>query len=97
MHSTKTKSGDDLDNSVYTMDGFRECLEYMGHPVSNERYKDIILQTLHAEHERVCTASYERRYFYLAAIRRMISALYVDCLSRPNNPPLVAGRGLLCR
>ena len=24
----------------------------------------------------------------------MISALYIDCLSRPNNSPLVAGRGV---
>ena len=44
LHSTKMKSGDDPDDFLYTMDGFR--------------------------------------------------ALYIDCLSRPNNSPLVAGRGV---
>ena len=75
------------------MDGFREHLEDMGQPVPDERHEDITLQVLPAEYERVGTASYERRDFHLADIRRMMSALYIDCLSRPNNSPLVAGRG----
>ena len=86
------KSGDDPDDFLYTMDGFRERLEDMGQPVPGERYEDIILQALPVEYERVRTASYERRNFYLADIRRTMSALYIDCLSRPNNSPLVAGR-----
>ena len=76
------------------MDGCREHLEDMGQPVPDERYEDIILQAIPAEYERVRTASYERRDFHLADIRRMMSALYIDCLSRPNNSPLVAGRGV---
>ena len=94
LHSTKMKSGDDPDDFLYTMDGFRERLENMGQPVPGERYEDIILLSLPAEYERACTASYERRDFHLADIQRMMSALYIDCLFRPNNFPLVAGRGV---
>ena len=94
LHSTKMKSGDDPDDFLYTVDGFRERLEDMGQPVPDERYEDIILQAIPAEYERVRTASYERRDFHLADIRRMMSALYIDCFSRPNNSPLVAGRGV---
>ena len=43
LHSTKMKSGDDPDDFLYTMDGFRERLEGMGQPVPDERYEDIIL------------------------------------------------------
>ena len=76
------------------MEDFRERLEDMGQPVPDERYEDIILQAIPAECERVRTASYESRDFHLADIRRMVSALYIDRLSRPNNSPLVAGRGV---
>ena len=88
------KSGDDPDHFMYTMNGFRECLEDMSQPVPDEWYEEIILQALPAEYERVRTASYERLDFHLADIRRMVSALYIDCLYRPNNSPLVAGRGV---
>ena len=88
------KSGDDPDDFLYTMNGFRERLEDMGQPVPDERYEDIILQAIPAEYETVPTASYERLDFYLADIRRMMSALYIDCLSRPNISPLVAGHGV---
>ena len=77
------------------MNGFNERLEDMGQPVPDERYEDVILQTLPAEYERVCTASYERRDFHLADIRRMMNALYIDCLCRSNNSPLVAGREIV--
>ena len=85
LHSTKMKSGDDPDVFLYTMDGFRERLEDMDQP---------IIQALPAEYERVRTAGYERRDFHLADIRRMMSALYIGYLSRPNNSLLVAGRGV---
>ena len=94
LHSTKVESGDNPDNFLYIMDGFRERLDDMGQPVPEERHEDIILQARPAEYERVRTASYERRDFHLADVRRMMSALYIDCLSRPNNSPLVAGRGI---
>ena len=92
LHNAKMKSGDDPDDFLYTMDGYRERLKDMDQPVPDERYKDIILQALPAEYERVRTASYETRDFHLADIRRMMSALYIDCLSRPNYSLLVAGR-----
>ena len=92
LHNTKMKSGSDPDDFLHTMDGYCERLKDMGQPVPDERYEDIILQAFHAEYERVRTASYERRDFYLTNIRRMMSALYIDCLSRPNNFLLVAGR-----
>ena len=92
LHNAKIKSGDDPDDFIYTMDGYRERLKDMGQPVPDERYEYIILQALPAEYERVRTASYERRDFHLADIRRMMIALYTDCLSRPNNSHLVAGR-----
>ncbi|CAN0262151.1 unnamed protein product [Ascophyllum nodosum] len=94
LHNAKMKSGDDPDDFLYTMDGYRERLKDMGQLVPDERYEDIILQALPAEYERVRTASYERRDFHLADIRRMMSALYIDCLSRPKNSLLVAGRGV---
>ena len=94
LHNAKMKSGDDPDDFLYTMDGYRERLKDMGQPVPDERYEDIILQALPAEYERVRIASYERRDFHLADIRRMMSALYIDCLSRPNNSLLVAGCGV---
>ena len=86
------KFGDDPDGFLNTMDGYRERLKDMGQPVPDERYEDIILQALPAEYERVRAASYERRDFHLADIRRMMSTLYIDCLSRPNNSLLVASR-----
>ena len=43
LRSTKMKSGDDPDDFLYTMDGFRERLEDMDQPVPDERYEDIIL------------------------------------------------------
>ena len=85
-------SDDDPDDFLYTMDGIRERLEDMNQPVPDERYEDIILQALPAEYGRVRTASYERRDFHLTDIQRMMSALYIDCLSRSNNSLLVAGR-----
>ena len=88
------KLGDHSDGFLYTMDGSRERLEDMGQPVLDERYEDIIFQAFSAECERVRTASYERRDFHLADIWRMMSALYIDCLSRPNNSLLVAGHGI---
>ena len=42
--STKMKSGDDPDDFLYTMDGFRERLEDMGQPVPDERYENIIFR-----------------------------------------------------
>ena len=94
LHCTKMKSGDDPDDFLYTMEGFRERLEDIGQPVPDKRYEEIILQALPGEYERVRTASHERRDFHLADIRRVMSALYTDCLSRPNNSPLVAGVGV---
>ena len=76
------------------MDGYRERLEDMGQPLPDERYEDIIIQALPAEYERVHTASYEGKDFHIADIRRMMSAQCIDCLSRPNNPPSVVGRGI---
>ena len=94
LRNTKIKSGDDPDDFQYTMDGYRERLEDMGQPVPDERYEDIILQALSAEYERVRTASYKMRDLHLADIRGMMSALYIDCLSPPNNSPSVVGRGV---
>ena len=52
LHSTKMKSGDDPDDFLYTMDGFRERLEDVGQPVPDERYENNILQAIPAEYER---------------------------------------------
>ena len=81
------KSGDDPDDFLYTMHGFRERLEDMGQSVPDERYEDIILQAIPAEYERVRTASYERRDFHLADIRRMVSALYMTAFPVRTTPP----------
>ena len=94
LHNAKIKSGDDPDDFLYTMDSYRERLKDMDQPVPDELYEDIILQAFPAVYERVRTASYKRRDFHLADIRRMMSALYIDCLSCPKNSLLVAGRGV---
>ena len=57
LHNAKMMSGDDPDDFLHTMDGYRERLKDMGQPVLDERYEDIILQALPAEYERVRTAS----------------------------------------
>ena len=88
------KSGDDPDYFLYTMDGFRECLEDMGQPVPDERFEDIILQAVPAEYERDRPTGYGRQDFHLADIRRMMSVLYIDHRTRPNNSSLVAGCGV---
>ena len=51
LHSTKMKPGDDPNDFLYIMDGFRERLEDMGQSVPDERHEDIILQALPAEYE----------------------------------------------
>ena len=86
LHNAKMKSGDDPDNFLYTMNGYRERLKDISRPVADERYEDIILQALPAEYKRVRTATYERRDSHLADIRRMMSALYIDCLSVQTTP-----------
>ena len=53
LHSKKMKSSDGPDDFLYTVDGFRARLEDMGQPVPDERYEDVILQTLPAEYEKV--------------------------------------------
>ena len=57
LHNNKMKSGDDPDDFVYIMDGYRERREDMCQPVPDERYEDIILKALPTEHERVPTSS----------------------------------------
>ena len=94
LHNTNIKSGDDRDDFVYTMDGYRERLEDMGQPVPDERYEDIMPQVLPAEYKRVRTAGYERRDLRLPDIRGMMNALYIECLSRPNTSPSVVDCGV---
>ena len=94
LHNTKMESGDDPDDFLYTMDGYRERLDDLGQPLPDERYGDIILQAFPTKFERVRTASYERGDFHLADIRGMTSALYIVCLSHPNNSPSVVGCGV---
>ena len=59
LHNTKMKSGDDPDDFLYIMGGYRERLKDMGQLVPDERHEDIILQALPAEYESVRTARYE--------------------------------------
>ena len=94
LHNTKMKSGDDHDDCIYSMDDNYKRLEVMGQPVPDTRYEEIILQALPAEYERVSTASYERRDFRLADIRRGMSGLYIDCLSRSSSFSPVEGHGV---
>ena len=65
----------------------------MGQSVPNEWYQDIIFQAIPVKYEKVRTASYERRDFYLAGFQRMMSVWYINCLSRPSKHSLsVVGR-----
>ena len=85
LHNTKMKSGDDHDDCIYSMDDNCERLEVMGQPVPDKRYEETILEALPVEYERVFTASHERRDFHFADIGRVMSALYIDCLSRSSS------------
>ena len=97
LYNTKMKSGDDPDDFIYSMDGYCERLKVMGQPVPDERYADIVLQALPAEYERVRTVSMERRDFHLAGIRRVMSALYINSVSRSNSSRRSRIMGFPCR
>ena len=88
------KPGQNPDDLFFILDECRDLLQEMGQTVHDERYEDTILRALPTEHERVLTASYERRDFGQDDIRHMVHTMYVDNLSRPSNAKAVVGRGI---
>lgn len=69
-------------------------MEELGLSVPDKRYKVIVLRSLPVGYERVRVASFKKRNRNPADIRHMVSALYIDYLSRSNATNLVAGRGV---
>lgn len=62
-------------------------------PIPDERHGGILRRTLPAEHEGVRTASCEKHDLNFGDIRRVVSAMSVDHLSRPNAGNLVGISG----
>ena len=50
----------DPDYLIFVLNGCRDLLEEMGQAMHDERYEDIILQTLPVEYEKVKNVSYEK-------------------------------------
>ena len=67
--NTKMESGQDPDDLFFALNGCRDLLEKMAQTVHYERCKDIILQALPAEYERVRNTSYEKRDLELVDIQ----------------------------
>ena len=57
--NTKMEHGQDPDDFFFVLPGCRDLLEKTGQTVHDKRYKDILLQAVPAEYERVQNASYE--------------------------------------
>ena len=79
---------------LFFLNEYRDLLEEIRPTRHDERHKDIILQALPPEYERLRTASYERRDFGLDDICHMVHNMYVDNLSRSVNPKPIAGHGI---
>ncbi|CAM9982684.1 unnamed protein product [Sphacelaria rigidula] len=88
------QSGDDPEEFLFVMDGYRDRLEKMGQSVPDERYEDIIFRALPVKYDRVRIASCERRDFNLSDLRYMVSTMYADYLSRLDATNSVAGRAV---
>ena len=95
MTSTRMRPGQEPDDYLYHMNSCRDRLNVCDSPEgpTDRQYEDIILQALPSEYDRIRQAHLERRDFGLAGIRRMITAIYVDNLSRSESSKDIAGCG----
>ena len=95
MTSTRMRLGQDPDDYFYHMDSCRNRLNACNpsEDPTDRQYKDIILQALPSEYDRVRQTHLERRDFGLANIRRMMATIYADNLSRSVSSKGIAGRG----
>ena len=92
--NTKTEPGQDSGDLFFVLDECRNLFEELRQTARDERYEDIILQGLSLNYERVRTASYDRRYFWLDDISAHgTHYFYVDNLSCSVN----AASALPCR
>ena len=91
----RMRPGKDPDDYLYHMGSCRDRLNACGPPEDSmdRQYEDIILQALLSEYDRSRQTHLERRNFGLADIRRMMTAIYADNLSRSESSKGIAGRG----
>ena len=93
--NTRMRPGQDPDDYLYYMGSCRARLNAYGLPEGpmDRQYEDIVLQVLLSEYDRSRQTHLERRNFGLADIRRMMTAIYADNLSRSESSKGIAGRG----
>ena len=98
LETVKVRSDEDPDDFLYKKDRCRDRLISVTpkEGPSDRRYKDIILQYLPPEHDRIRQTHFERGDCSLADIRRMTSKIYADNLARSNSDSSrgIAGRGV---
>ena len=98
LETVKMWSDEDPDDFLYKKDRCRDRLNSVTpkEGPSNRRYKDIILQCLPPEYDRIRQTHFEREDCSLADIRRMMSKIYAYNLARSNSDSSrgIAGRGV---
>ena len=92
------RSDEDPDDFLYKKDRCRDRLNSVTpkEGPSDRRYKDIILQCLSPEYDRIRQTHIERGDCNLEDTRRMMSKIYGDNLARPHSDSSrgIAGRGV---
>ena len=93
--STRMCPGSVPDDYLYHMDSFRDYLNACDPPkgLTDQQYKDIILEVLPSQYDRLRHTHLERRDFGLGDICRMMAATYADNLSRSESSKGLAGSG----
>ena len=92
MNSARTSQGQDLDKFVNEIDTRRERLNACDH-TEGPSIREIIIQALPPEYERIHTLHLEKPDFGIADIHRMMTAIYAANLARSSSSTGIAGRG----
>ena len=97
LHNTTMQSGDNPEDFLFVMDGYRDRLETMGQPVLDERYEGIILRALSAEYDRVRIASCERRDLICRTSDTWSAPCMLTTFHNRTPPTQLQAEGLPCR
>ncbi|CAN0373449.1 unnamed protein product, partial [Scytosiphon promiscuus] len=95
LAATTMKSGQDPDDYFTEAVIKRAEVEAMGEPMTDRRFKDIIVQGFSPEYESIKLMMYRDPTFDLAQIQTTMRHLYLDNLSRSNEAKgRIVGRGV---
>ena len=98
LETVKMRSDEDPDDFLYKKDRCRDRLNSVTPKEGplDRRYKDIILQCLPPEYDRIRQTHFEREDCNLADIRRIMSKIYAENLARSQSDSSrgIAGRGI---